>query len=116
MILDDIRTKLLEVDPNVMYGAFDKSFNEPIMDYIVFNRNNIGINKDKTSYSYYFSVHIVREEYIPEGLDRIVIAKMLEIPGMRLSEEKPVYDYSMKPNTNVVLEMLSIDFVKPVKV
>lgn len=116
MILNEIKEKLLEVDPVVFYGMVDKNFNKPIWDYIVFNRKEIGIDTNKNCYSYYFSVHIVRENFIPEGLERTVIDKMREIPGMRVSGDKPVYNYTTKPNTNVVMEMLSIDFVRPVKV
>ena len=63
-----------------------------------------------------FSVNIIRENFIPEGLDLAVIEKMLEIPGMRLAGTDMEYAYTAKPNTNVVVEMLSIDFVRPVKV
>lgn len=116
MILNDIKEKLLEVDPTVFYGTVDKNFNEPVWNYIVFNRKEIDISTNKNGYSYYYSVHIIRENYIPEGLDRTVIAKMKEIPGMRVADTKPFFTYTTKPNTNIVMEMLSIDFVKPVKV
>lgn len=116
MILNEIKEKLLEVDPVVFYGMFDKNYNAPVLDYIVFDRKKININTNKNSYSYYFSVHIIRENFIPEGFEKIVIDKVCEIPGMRVADEPPVFDYTTKPNTNVVMEMLSIDFVRPVKV
>ena len=56
-------------------------------------------------------VHIVREHFIPEDLEDIYIAKMLEIPGMRRTDEDAVYTQIVKPNTNVVVEMCSIPFV-----
>lgn len=89
---------------------------ETVWDYIVFNRKPTKPNPNKTGYSYYFTVNIIRENFIPEGLDLEVIDKMLEIPGMRLAGNDMEYTYVAKMNTDVVVEMLSIDFVKPVKV
>ena len=105
-----------EVDPNVFYGMVDDKMRETVWDYIVFNRKVTKPGTNRTGYSYYFSVNIVRENFIPEGLDLSVIKKMLEIPGMRLAESDMEYNYTAKPNTNNVVEMLSIDFVRPVKV
>lgn len=116
MILEDIRDKLKEIDPNVFYGMADDSMRETVWDYIVFNRKRMKPGANRTGYSYYFSVNIIRENFIPEGLDLTVIEKMLEIPGMRLAGDDMPYNYVAKPNTNVVVEMLSIDFVRPVKV
>lgn len=116
MILETIKNKLLEVDPNVFYGMVDKSMRESAWDYIVFNRRIVKPGKNRTGYSYYFSVNIIRENFIPEGFELTVIDKMLEIDGMRLAEADMEYAYREKPNTNIVVEMLSIDFVRPVKV
>lgn len=116
MILDEIRDKLLEIDPIVFYGMVDNNMQETVWDYIVFNRKPTKVGANRTGYSYYFSVNIIRENFIPEGLDLTVIEKMLEIPGMRLVGNDMEYSYAPKPNTNIVLEMLSIDFVRPVKV
>ena len=116
MILDDIKNKLLEIDPIVFYGMVDNNMSETVWDYIVFNRKPTKVGTNRTGYSYYFSVNIIRENFIPEGLDLIVIEKMLEIPGMRLVGNDMEYAYTTKPNTNVVVEMLSIDFVRPAKV
>lgn len=116
MILETIKNKLLEIDPNVFYGMVDNSMRESVWDYIVFNRKPTKAATNRTGYSYYFSVNIVRENFIPEGLDLTVISKMLEIDGMRLAGTDMEYNYTAKPNTNNVVEMLSIDFVKAVKV
>lgn len=116
MILEDIKNKLQEVDSNVFYGMVDNAMQEIAWNYIVFERKRIVINPNKTGFSYYFTVHIVRENFIPEGLDRTVIDKVCEINGMRLAGNDPTFDYVAKPSTNAVVEMLSIDFVRPVKV
>ncbi len=115
MLLTDIQTKLQELDGNVYYGAVDNSRKETKWNYIVFDRQKMSVSTNKTGYSYYFSVHIVRENFIPEGFEKTVIDKMLEIDGMRLASSDGIYDYVTKPNTNIVVEMFSVDFVKPIK-
>lgn len=115
MILKDIETKLKEIDPNVFYGAASDKMKETRWDYIVFNRSVLRVNQNKTGFTTVYSVHIIREDFIPEGLDETVINKVLEISGMRLASNEFSYDYVVKPNTDMVVEMLTIDFVKPKK-
>jgi hypothetical protein len=115
LILNDIQEKLKEIDNNVFYGMVDNSMNETLWNYIVFNRNKLSINQNKISNSEYYSIHIIRENFIPEGLEEEVINKMIEINGFRVAGDG-TYNYVEKPNTNVVVEMFSIDFVRPKKV
>lgn len=115
MILNQIKEKLLEIDPNVYYGIVDDSIRELRWDYIVFDRQSIRISDNKTSHSCVYSVHIVREDFVPEGLEMEVINKMSEIPGIRLSGDMS-FEYASKPNTNQTVEMLSIEFVRAVRV
>lgn len=112
LILDVIKEKLQQIDPNVYYGMVDKEVQKNEWDYIVFDRAPLKIKPDKTGCSDYYDVHIVRENYIPEGIDIDVIKKMQEIPGMKVSDEDCTYDYVQKQNTNIVVEMLTIRFVK----
>lgn len=116
MILNDIKGKLLEIDPNVYYGMVDDSIRELRWDYIVFDRRRIKPSENRTSHGCYYSVHIVREDFVPEGLALAVINKMCEIPGMRLAGSDMTFEYTAKPNTNQTVEMLSIEFVKAIKV
>lgn len=115
MILDDIKTKLEEIDPRVYYGMVDDEVKTTVWDYIVFNRVRFKAATNKTGYSYYYDIHIVRENFVPEDLEIEVINKVLEIPGMRLADSDCSYNYVMKPNTNVVVEMLSMSFVRAKK-
>lgn len=113
MILNEIRAKLEELDDNVFYGAFDKSrIQDALWNYTVFNRAPTSVSKDRTSYTDYFDIHIVRENYVPEGTDKEYIDKLLEIPGVRLAENNLEYDYARKGNTNTVVEMLTIRILK----
>lgn len=116
MILNEIKTKLKELDTNVFYGMVDSSMQETLWNYIVFNRTTLKQNPNKTGYTDCFTVHIIREEWIPEGFEIEVIKKMGEISGMRFAGSDGVYTYVPKPNTNIVVEMLSLDFVRAKKV
>ncbi len=117
MILNEIKAKLAEIDPNIYYGMVDDSVkDEPVWDYIVFDRKALKTNPSKSGYTEVYSVHIIREEYIPEGLEIEVIDKMLEIPGMKMSANDGVYNYVMKTNTNIVMEIFSVEFIRAKKV
>ena len=112
MILTDIEAKLKEIDPNVYYGMVDESRAETVWDYIVFNRTAIRHSTNKTSSSDRFSVHVIRENYIQDGLEDEVIEKLCELPGVRLTYEDTTFNYVQKPNTNIVVEMMTISFLR----
>ncbi len=115
MILKKIKEKLEEIDSKVFYGIVDNSVRNTAWDYIVFDRKRMKPSPNRTGYSYVYSVHIVRENFIPEDLDIEVIDKVLEIDGIRLADTDCEYTYVEKPNTNIVVEMLTIDFVRAKK-
>lgn len=112
MILTDIEEKLKELDPNVYYGAVDESQRELVWDYIVFNRTTIKHSTNHTSNSDFFDVHVIRENYIPDGLEDTVVDKLNVLPGVRLAGTDSEFDYVVKPNTNIVVEMMTIHFVR----
>lgn len=115
MILDDIKNKLKEIDPLVFYGMADDvdENNEPITEwnYTVFMRKLFQSSQNKTAYSDRFSVTVIRENFIPEGLDVSIIEKMDEI-GLRLASPDCPYNYVKNPNTNTVVELLTMEFVR----
>lgn len=115
MILNQIKEKLAEIDQNVFYGMVDSSMKETVWDYIVFGRKALKHNPTKSGYTEVYSVHIIREDFIPEGLELEVIDKMLEIDGMKVSGDDGIYTYVQKTNTNVVVEMFSVDFIRAKK-
>lgn len=112
MILDDITKKLEEIDPVVFYGAVDRKMKAEVWDYIVFNRTTMKPSANKTGYTDYYTVHIIREAFIPDGLAEMVIEKMEEIAGMKKASGDSEYTYMVKPSTDAVVEMLSIDFMR----
>lgn len=118
MLLNEVRKVLETVDPIVFYGLtpptlYDAEGNKTDeWNYTVYNRTKLKSALNKTSYSDAFEVHIVREEYIPEGTDVDIIEKLTALPGVKLASEDGVYDYMMKPGTNHVVEMLTLTFVR----
>lgn len=118
MLLNEVRDALEKFDPIVFYGLtppklLDENGNEiEEWNYTVFNRTKLKSSANKTSYSDAFEVHIVREEYIPEGTDIEVIEKLTALPGVKLAAEDGVYDYMMKPGTTHVVEMLTLTFTR----
>lgn len=115
MILNDIQSKLLEIDPNVFYGTAAKLDKEKPWDYIVFSRRVMRQNQAKTGYADSFEVAVVREEFVPDGLPERVIEALTSIKGVRLSDRDILYDYKVKPNTSDTVEMIAMEFVKPRK-
>lgn len=112
MLLEDIQTKLNEIDSNVFYGMADEEKVSNEWNYIVFMRRALSISDQKQGYSDRYAVAIIRENFIPEELVDQTIDKMLEIKGMRIASPDCQYSYVKKPNTNVVVELLTIEFVK----
>lgn len=112
MILEEIRDQLETVDKNVFYGMVDESVKDLVWDYIVFNRTTLRASGNRTGYSDFYDVTIVRENFIPEGLDLEIIGKMLSIAGMREAGTDGEYNYILKPNTNIVVEALTLHFVR----
>ena len=73
---------------------------------------SVGEDTNILSYTDAFDVHIVREEFIPEGTDTEYIEKLTALPGVRLAGDDGVFDYMMKPGTDHVVEMLTLSFVR----
>lgn len=112
MLLTEIETRLKEFGLPVYYGLVDESQREMVWDYFVFNRRTLKHLGNKTGVSEYFDVHIIRENYIPEGVADEIIETICSIPGVRRTAEDCTFQYSQKPNTNIVLELLTIPFVR----
>lgn len=115
LILNEIKEKLKTIDSNIFFGAVDNSVNETLWNYIVFNREELNFSENKTSCTTVYSFHIVRENFIPENLEREVISILKTIPGLRMSKGGN-YSYFTKPGTRNVVEMFSMEFIIPEKV
>lgn len=112
MILDEIKQTLEQIDTRVYYGMVDREVKETAWNYIVFNRSNLKPTGNKTGYADGYDIHIIRENFVPEGIDLEIIEKMQKLHGLRFAAEGGTYNYIMKPNTNIVVEMLSLHFTR----
>lgn len=127
-MLNEIRDKLLEliqdtafiekygVIEEVLYGTAHTHEEVKPWNYIVFNKEKLKKGgTSNTDLTYYWNVAIVHEEYIPEGLEETVINKMSEIKGLRLADGDMPIEYLTKGDSNMVVELLQISFVKTKK-
>lgn len=113
--LNLIQDALAGLGKPVFYGRAAELSGGDIWDYIVFSRATLASTGNKKGLADTFSVFIVQEEYIVDGFAEQVIAAMTSIPGVRLADGQMPYQYTTKPNTDVLLEVLELDFVKPRK-
>lgn len=115
MILDDISAALRTIDQNVFYGAVDRNqiTENSEWNYIVFGRDGL-LPTQNTGYTESFRVVVVRENYVPDGEAERVIETMRGVSGFRPSGEVE-YIYDRKGNTNTIVEMAVLTFIRPKK-
>ena len=103
----------------VWYGACQEKKLEN-WNYFVFNRlKTTKNNTSKVDYQTFYQVHIVHEDYIPEGYVQTVI-EALETQDASGTKLKPTnddvtYNYTFKGNTNMVVEIATITLYHPEK-
>ncbi len=104
----------------VWYGACkEKSLKK--WNYFVFNRARTSKNgnTNKRDLQTFYYVHIIHEDYIPEGYVESVV-EALEAPDesgtkLRITNEDILYDYTFKGSTNMVVEIAHIPIYHPEK-
>ena len=116
VILEEIQKALESVsDMPVYYGKTFASENDK-QNYIVFNRRNISKSgKNNCDFNYYYQVHIIHENYIPEGFEHKIVDAMEAIPGMKLTTDNHNYQYVLLNSTDTVVELLTLTFTKTVR-
>ena len=105
----------------VWYGACrEKSLKT--WDYFVFNRLKTAKKSATTQNDYqtFYQVHIIHENYIPEGFVERVIealtAKDTETGiKIRPTNDDVVYNYTFKGSTDMVVEIATITVFRPEK-
>ena len=122
-VLEKIKDKLtslcsLEAAPmeGVWYGLCTvKDLDK--WNYFVFNRRKTTKSTNRCDLETYYDVHIVQENYIPPGYVEMVIEALKSIEGCRLQQtaDDVTYDYVMKGNTEMIVEIATITFVRPEK-
>lgn len=120
----DTLTTLASDNTIPMEGVWYGACRERELDkwnYFVFNRykttkNNQGSKVDLQTF---YQVHVVHEDYIPEGYVEKVINALQEKDAsgtkLKLTNEDIGYSYIFKGNTNMVVEIATIVLYHPEK-
>ena len=98
------------------YGACrDKKLEE--WNYFVFNRVKTQKSSNKMDYQTFYQVHIVHEDFIPEGYVQKVIEALEAQKNAKLkaTSEPVTYDYTFKGKTDMVVEIATITLFHPEK-
>lgn len=114
-LLQKVNDALKGLGKPVFYGRAGSLDGEDIWDYLVFFRSSLKTATNKNGLVDTYSVAIVQEEFVDDATVYGVIDAMTGIPGMRLADGDQQYTYTVKPNTETVIELLTLDFVKPKK-
>ena len=114
MILDLIEQALSTVDLNVTFGIADPKDIDAPWNYIVYFRTKLRPNENKNSLTDYFTVAVVRENYVPDDVAYDIIDAMLKIPGMRLASDDMEYDY-LKKDDDIRIEVMTLSFCRAKK-
>ena len=108
-----IKEKLSEIDKRMYYGIVPESEEKYDWNYFVFGQRKLRKSgTSSTDLNGYWYVTIVRENYIPDDVVFNVINKVTEISGLRLADGEFEYTYTFKGNTNIVVEILELQFTK----
>lgn len=114
-MLSEIQTALESLGLTVYYGAAGTLSGEDVWDYIVFYRRTLSPSTNKTGLSQVYEVAIVCEEYVPDETVFGVIDAMTALPGVRFADTGGDFQYTTKPNTEQVIEILTLDFTRPMR-
>ena len=126
-VLDRIRTTLttLAADTEVpMAGVWYGACREKELknwNYFVFNRQKTSKNNQgsKVDLQTFYQVHVIHEDYIPEGYVETVIQALQEQADsgtkLKLTNDDIQYNYTFKGNTNMVVEIATITLYHPEK-
>lgn len=114
-ILKSIQEALESFELPVWYGrTFTKDYEK--WDYFVFNRTTINKSgKNKMDFNYNYQVHIIMEDYIPEGFEMAVINAITTKTKLKLADSPMQFNYVKKNNVDMVVEMITIEFTKAFK-
>ena len=126
-ILDETRKTLEELARSSdvpMAGAYYGTCTADHLDewnYFVFNRTKTSKASNRCDLQTRYEVHIIHENCIPEGYVQTVIdaieAQSTRCAGakMKATSVDIPYEYITKGNTDVVVEVATITFVRPEK-
>lgn len=87
-------------------------------NYFVFNRVETSKAGNRLDYQTRYAIHIIHEDYIPEGYVQTVIDALQAADDgflIRADSSPVTYDYILKGSTNVVIELATINVFVPEK-
>ena len=126
-VLDRIRDTLEELCSSptgpmegVWYGAC-RARDLKLWNYFVFDRRKTtkASSTNRVDLQTFYRVHIIHEDYIPEGYINTVIdalqAKDESGTKLKLTSDDIEYNYTFKGSTNMVVEIATITFLHPEK-
>ena len=122
-VLNSVKAKLNELCKDkevpmegVWYGACQQEKLDT-WNYFVFNRSKTTKSSNRMDYQTFYQVHIIHEDYIPEGYVEKVCEALLEQSDAKLktTSEDIIYNYIFKGNTNLVVEIATITLFHPEK-
>lgn len=108
----DVIKATLETFGITFYGNANVKNTEP-WDYTVFRRSVIANAPNGTDFVRRYVVAIIRENYVPEGLEFEVVKAIQDATNLRVSEAS--YSYVFKGSTDMVVEICTITFTEPLK-
>lgn len=107
----------------VFYGFSRKHKNDntemKTWNMFIFRREEMsGVAKRNEPRQTYYKLHIIHEDFIPEGFVEKVINALesnegIEGTKLKVSDTKIPYDYAYKSNTDQIVEMATITFTHP---
>lgn len=123
--ISDILTELSHDAEIPMEGVWYGACREKSLDrwnYFVFNRLKTAKKSATTQNDYqtFYQIHIIHEDYIPEGyVERVIEALTAkdEETGIKIrpTNDDVTYDYIFKGTTTMVVEMAHITVYRPEK-
>ena len=102
----------------VYYGACqDDNLEE--WNYFVFNKLKTAKSTNRKDFQTFYQVHIIHEDYIPDGYVEDVIAALeaSDQETLRCTSDDINYNYTFKgkANTNTIIEIATINIFRPEK-
>ncbi len=98
-------------DIPVYYGSSLKASGKRIFDYIVFWREKTTWKvNSKGDYTDYYTVALVRQDYIPEDEKTAILDVLRNLPGLKENGDIE-YDYLTQPDTKLALEVARYHFI-----
>lgn len=112
-MLTKIKETLETLDPHVCYGTDRELDGVNVWDYMVFRRVRTNVvTRQKGDTSTYYEIHIIRQDYVPEGEPEKVMAALAQIPGLKPSGEDITYTMVLKSGTKAQLEIATLTMVE----